>query len=337
MRIGHVSAHTILLLLEAAEHYGVDRQVLLAQQGIAPQRLDDPETRIGLTALMKLGYTAIAHSREPALGLQMGRITRVSHLGMPGMLAMTANTLGEAMERLTGYESLTGRCHRGSQKLVMTGDKACVRFFSIAPYNMYNLFVVDAILGGWYTLIEWLTGKTDLVQEMHFEFPAPEYVNRYQDMFSCPVLFGQPENQVVLKASDLSLPVLYACRPLHQTLLSTAQALMIKQTHAETFENRVQQILGPLLHGHTPTIEETAQKLGIPDWTLRRKLKEEGTSFQTLLDDMRRDLAIGYMKDTTLSFGEIAYILGFSTPGAFQRAFKRWTGMTPGDYRKQVR
>jgi len=74
----------------------------------------------------------------------------------------------------------------------------------------------------------------------------------------------------------------------------------------------------------------------MPDWTLRRKLKEEGTSFQALLDNMRKELALGYMRDTQMNFGEIAYVLGFSTPGAFQRAFKRWTGETPGDYRRRI-
>jgi AraC-like DNA-binding protein len=98
----------------------------------------------------------------------------------------------------------------------------------------------------------------------------------------------------------------------------------------------VQGIIGPRLHGHTPTLEETSSLLGMPDWTLRRKLKDEGTTFQALLDNMRKDLALGYMRDTQMSFGEIAYVLGFSTPGAFQRAFKRWTRETPGDYRRRI-
>ena len=132
------------------------------------------------------------------------------------------------------------------------------------------------------------------------------------------------------------LPVIEANPLVHQQLLATAQARIKQLAVSDTFKGRVQQLLGPLLHGHTPSLEETASQLGLPDWTLRRKLKEEGTSFQLLLDEMRRDLALGYMRDTQLSLGEIAFILGFSTPGAFQRAFKRWTGETPGGYRRRI-
>ena len=91
-----------------------------------------------------------------------------------------------------------------------------------------------------------------------------------------------------------------------------------------------------MLHGQTPSIDEVALKLGMPSWTLRRKLKEEGSAYQSLVDEMRRDVAMSYMKSTDLTFGEISYLLGFSTPGAFQRAFKRWSGQTPGEFRKAL-
>jgi AraC-like DNA-binding protein len=90
-----------------------------------------------------------------------------------------------------------------------------------------------------------------------------------------------------------------------------------------------------MLHGRTPSIDEVATSLGIPSWTLRRKLRDENASFQDIVDDMRRDVALSYMRNTELSFGEISYLLGFSTPGAFQRAFKRWTDSTPGEFRRQ--
>ena len=81
---------------------------------------------------------------------------------------------------------------------------------------------------------------------------------------------------------------------------------------------------------------QVALQFGMPSWTLRRKLKEEDTAYQSLVDEMRRDVALSYMKNTDLTFGEISYLLGFSTPGAFQRAFKRWSGQTPGEFRKSL-
>ena len=94
---------------------------------------------------------------------------------------------------------------------------------------------------------------------------------------------------------------------------------------------------GPMLHGREPELEEVARKLQLPSWTLRRKLAEEGTQFRTLLNETRRDLAMAYIRDTELAFGEIAFLLGFASAEAFQRAFKRWSGQTPGEFRRLQR
>ena len=82
---------------------------------------------------------------------------------------------------------------------------------------------------------------------------------------------------------------------------------------------------------------EVAARLQLPTWTLRRKLAEEGTQFRSILNDTRRDLAMAYIRDTELAFGEIAYLLGFASAEAFQRAFKRWNQQTPGEYRREQR
>ncbi|PXC05881.1 AraC family transcriptional regulator, partial [Pseudomonas aeruginosa] len=95
--------------------------------------------------------------------------------------------------------------------------------------------------------------------------------------------------------------------------------------------------LGPMLNGREPDHEEIAARLKLPTWTLRRKLAEEGTQFRSILNDTRRDLAMVYIRETDLAFGEIAYLLGFASAEAFQRAFKRWSGQTPGEFRRAQR
>ncbi len=334
MNIGDIAAHSVQLLLRTAAANGADPGLLLAREGLTPAQLMDPDARIGLTEFMRLGASAIRHTSRPDIGLQMGKACRITDLGLPGLLAMTSPTLGEAFDALTRFEALTGRCYRGTS--TFAPQLPAVIFYSIAPYNDYNRFVVDSLLGSWQTLAETLTGRTDVVAEVHIEFDAPGYASLYEDHFRAPVTFGRPESRLVLTPEAARLAALEANPLIHQQLLSTAQERMKQLAIADTFTGRVQQLIGPLLHGHTPSLEETASQLGLPDWTLRRKLKEEGTSFQLLLDEMRRDLALGYMRDTQLSLGEIAFILGFSTPGAFQRAFKRWTGETPGGYRRRI-
>ncbi|WP_288435785.1 helix-turn-helix transcriptional regulator, partial [uncultured Pseudomonas sp.] len=95
--------------------------------------------------------------------------------------------------------------------------------------------------------------------------------------------------------------------------------------------------LGESAGAGQPAVEQIASRLRLPSWTLRRKLAEEGTQYRALLNLTRRDLALAYIRDTEASFGEIAYLLGFASPAAFQRAFKRWTDQTPGDWRRLQR
>ncbi len=108
-------------------------------------------------------------------------------------------------------------------------------------------------------------------------------------------------------------------------------------TKDRELDEKVMDEISPLLEGQTPSIHQVADNLGIPPWTLRRKLQEQNTSFQQLLNDTRKALAQSYMKDTNLAIGEIAYLLGFSSPTAFQRAFKRWTQVSPGQFRREHR
>lgn len=337
MKIGDVTAPFVCLLLRAAEHYGAEPATLLARAGLSQEQLDQPEARIGLIEYMKLAHAAIKATGEPALGLRMGEFCRITDLGLPGMVAMAAPDLGTALDVLSRLEPLTSRNYRGRSWFEADPNKLSLVFYSISPYNEYNLFAVDSVLCWWQNLIRRLTGRTDLIREIHIEFEPPEYQNRYQDAFSVPVLFNQSSNRLVLHPDAAKALNRFSEPHLFRELLEMAEEKLKRHMAIQTTSGRVQLVLGPMLHGNTPTIEDTAERLGMPDWTLRRKLKEEGTSFQTLLDDMRKDLALGYMRDTTLSFGEVAYILGFSTPGAFQRAFKRWTGLTPGEYRRGLK
>ena len=129
----------------------------------------------------------------------------------------------------------------------------------------------------------------------------------------------------------------------HQNLLAAAanpqgERLLNAFVRTRSLRERITRLLGPMLNGgREPDLEEVASRLKLPTWTLRRKLAEAGTQFRAILTDTRRDLAMTYIRDTELAFGEIAYLLGFASAEAFQRAFKRWNSQTPGEFRRSQR
>lgn len=336
MKIGDITANYITDLLNTGVALGLNAEQLLGDIGLSCRELRDSNNRVDLVYLMRLGHTIIQRTGRPDIGLSAAETTSITRYGYAGLAAMTAPTLGDALQTLVRFEALYGRCYRGNSQLIKSGNRATLNFYSIAPYNDYTYFVVDSVLCGWARIIAWLTGRTDLVQSAHIEFTTPAYHAEYPRAFGCPVLFQQECNHLQLSPGATEAPVLHANASLHEQLTRECEAQMSQIALANTYRNRVQKVLGTMLHGRTPSIEEVAQELGIPSWTLRRKLNDEEASFQEIVDEMRRDVALSYMRNTELSFGEISYLLGFSTPGAFQRAFKRWAGTTPGEYRRHL-
>ncbi|MGC1508102.1 AraC family transcriptional regulator [Ketobacter sp. MCCC 1A13808] len=336
MKIGTTTALYINQLLKLAHSLGSDIDQLLADAELDPNELEDDDNRVDLTFLMRLGRGAIRQTGRQEIGLLMGHHSTLSGSGYVGLAAMTSATLQQALTVLTQFEHLNSQCYRGTSALLSDEPKPVLSFYSIAPYNAYTCFVVDGVLTAWVKLIYLLTGRSDLVEHIQIEFDTPSYVDAYREAFSCPVRFGCERNALVLTSEALQTPVLESNAGLHQKLIRQCERQLNEIALADSYRNKVLKVLGTMLHGQTPSIDEVALKLGMPSWTLRRKLKEEDSAYQLLVDEMRRDVAMSYMRNTDLTFGEISYLLGFSTPGAFQRAFKRWSGQTPGEYRKSL-
>lgn len=213
-----------------------------------------------------------------------------------------------------------------------------MRFYSISPYNAYNRFVVDSILSGWIAQLATLAATELRAQRIEIEFDAPAYAAQYASLSDSPVMFAAATNQLRLDQASLALRNPDHCPSTWRHLLQLCERELEQQTRTRSLRERIIQLLGPLLNGgREPDLEEVAARLKLPTWTLRRKLAEEGTRFRAVLNDTRRDLAMTYIRDTELAFGEIAYLLGFASAEAFQRAFKRWNGQTPGEFRRSQR
>jgi AraC-like DNA-binding protein len=233
---------------------------------------------------------------------------------------------------------LFGANYRGQSSFHEDSSGAWLRFYSISPYNDYNRFVVDSILAGWVHQLSTLAGTTLCAERVEIEFQAPAYASEYSGLSEHPVSFAAGVNQLRLSQHSLGLRNPDHVPSTWRHLLQLCERELEQLTRTRSLRERITQLLGPLLNGgREPDLEEVAARLKLPTWTLRRRLAEEGTRFRTVLNDTRRDLAMTYIRDTELAFGEIAYLLGFASAEAFQRAFKRWNGETPGEFRRSQR
>lgn len=335
IRLGDLSVGFVHLLARAVREQGHDPAPLLAQFGFDPQRLAEPYARLSIPRYMRLGHAAGQLIADPALGLHMGRASRLAQWGLAGVTAAQAPNLREAARALIRFEPLYASNYRGQSSFEEDAKGAWLNFYSISPYNGFNRFVVDSVLSGWLHQLGRLAGVTLAAEQMHIEFAAPSYAAAYASLSLQPVQFEAGANRVRLGHAQLALRNPEHCPGTWHQLLELSDAALERMTRTRSLSERIAGLLGPLLGGgREPDLEQVAARLKMPSWTLRRKLAEEGTRFRTVLGDTRRDLAMAYIRDTELAFGEIAYLLGFASAEAFARAFKRWSGMTPGAYRR---
>ncbi|WP_339843621.1 AraC family transcriptional regulator [uncultured Halopseudomonas sp.] len=334
MKLGDLSVGYLYSLRAALHNLGHDVDPLLQRFRITPETLSTPQARISIARFMRLGNAAIALSGRADIGLLMGEHSRASHLGLAGLTAQCAMNLHRAFDTLVRFERLSSQNYRGHSSF----DAPALRFYSISPYNAFNLFVVDSALSSRARLGKQLTGGEARLEAVHIEFPAPAYAESYEQVFKCPVLFGQEHNQLIWQPASLERSLDQAAPATFNHLQSLCEAHLQELGRYRRLRERVEEIVSPQLHQQLPGLSDVARELGMASWTLRRKLQQqENTRFQDIIDDTRRDLALSYVRDTELALGEIAFLLGFSSPGAFQRAFKRWTAQPPGQFRREQR
>ena len=338
IRLGDLSTGFVDCLADAVRSYGYNPLPLLTEYGLDPARLAQPLARLSIPRYMRLGHAAITLTGEPALGLRMGQVSKLPHAGLAGVTAAQAPTVREAARTLIRFEPLYGSNYRGQSSFHEDTQGAWLRFYSISPYNAYNRFVVDSIIAGWLQQLSCVAGEPLHSEHIDIEFAEPEYAEAYGTLSLAPINFGAQTNQLRLDHATLELRNPVHCPSTWAHLLQLCERELEQMTRTRSLRERITQLLGPLLNGgREPGLEEVAARLKLPTWTLRRKLAEEGTQFRAVINDTRRDLAMTYIRDTELAFGEIAFLLGFASPEAFQRAFKRWNRETPGEFRRRQR
>ena len=333
MKLGDLSVTYVEVLGRTLNALGGDSAALFADYGISAETLSSPDARISIPRYMRIGHDAIQRCHNPALGLEMGLHMQASHFGKAGLLALTSADVRQACQVLTQYEVLSSYNSRGASSFRVSHGEGQLNFYSISPYNEFNLFVVDMALSSWYQLLIRLTGRKDLVAAVDIEFPEPDYADLYRRYFPCKVRFGAPSNTLVLHSGALAVPVVQHCASVHEKLRREADQELARVQKGLSYRDQVAGTISPLLNGEAPRLETVARRLNTTPWSLRRRLQAEGVNFQQLLDQTRRELGEAYVRDTALTLGEIAYLLGFGSVGAFQRAFRRWTGEAPGQYR----
>ncbi|OOV87997.1 hypothetical protein BTA35_0200075 [Oceanospirillum linum] len=291
-----------------------------------------PDTRFPANKFSRVLSRLAKASSNPYISLRLAEATQPRMLGSTGFLISTADTLGDALEVLEEYLPILFE----SATLKLTQDKQFTRLTLVIEDETRN--VAEFFLACLLNWPRWLTGQQIPVQQVDLAYPEPPSGHRYHQLFAAEVNFGARNNSILLANQYLSLPCTDANREMHQLHREFADALLGASHKKLALTAQIRHLIREqiLSQGDVIRREEVARQLGLSLRTLQRKLGELNTNFQTLYDQTRKELCLQMIRKGELSFGEIAFQLGFSNQSAFQKAFKRWTGMPPSRYRQQL-
>ncbi len=325
--------HKVALLLDILAEEGIAADAALAGSGLDPQQVGNPATRVSARQLLTVFANARRLSADPALGLRAGLRIHITHLGLYGYALLSSATPRDAVEFALRYRPLAaplvGLAFEES-------DGSAVWTFSdilgLGGDSELFRFLLEFQLGTQLSLHGDILGGTARPCAISLAYPAPAHAASYEALLGCPAQFGQARNELRFDAGWLQHRLTYA-NPITAALVrETCDQLLAELRSSSGLAN---QVFGILMQspGRFPEIEAVARQLHMTGRTLRRKLQAQGVSYQTILVDVRRQLALGYLRKTRMSVEDIAAALGFSDAANFRHAFKKWTGRTPGEYR----
>ncbi|WP_455923828.1 AraC family transcriptional regulator [Pseudomonas putida] len=320
-------------IVKALEIEGLDCRALFAQLGLDFAALDDPDARFPQDSMTRLWTLAVELSGNPSVGLNMAQVVRPASFHVVGYALMSSRTLAEGFERLVRYQRIIAESADVSFKLLPEGYGLIVTVHGdhLPPTRQS----AEASLACALSLCSWLSGRTLQPRKVMIQGCEPDDPAPYQQAFHAPLVFDAPYDALIFERADMEAPLATA-----NEAMAALHDRFAGEYLARFSESRVthqaRQVLCRLLPQGEPKREAVAQVLHLSQRTLQRRLQDEGTSFQALLDDTRRELAEQYLAQPGMTLLEAAYLLGFADPSNFFRAFRRWFDTTPGEYRARL-
>lgn len=312
---------------------GADPDAVCRAIGVAPAALDDPNARANLDQCIKAWEQALHYSGDPFLGLHLGDMTSPGLVGAVGYFMESSPDLLTAFQNLVQFKRLIDNAPS------FTEIKGEAFFYHANPYPLWAELspetarhVVEHSLAAIPHFVKLLCGRAVQPLGVHFAFPRPRDTREYQRVLKTEPLFDQPSNCIVFRLSDMRLPLISHNPALNAIFKDLLEKETAKLGGATSFSGEVRGVILKKYVSVIPQLTEVAEQLHVTPRTLQRRLKDEGATFQSIVDSVKSELAMGLLKKPGLTVGEIAYKLGYMEPSVFRRAFKKWTGMSPKAY-----
>ena len=328
-----IPAVHVLQLLEVIGRWGIGPDELFEGIDLDVESLEEPLARVSIPVLEKIAVRARALTKEPALGVFLGMQMRVSAHGYLGFAAMTSSTVREALEIAMRFAPT--RTSAIALRLHVEGDVCALVIDERVPLGAAQELLVLALIVGIEQIGCALTGK-QLEGSADVTFARPADFERFEAVARGRIRFEQPANQLVFPASALDLPIVLADPVARRLAQEQCERELDALGEQQNVAARVRALV-PRRDGGFHSLEEVASLVGMSPRTLKRRLADQGTAFSAILEEQQRERALMLLRSQELSLEQVAERVGYSDVANFTRAFRRWTGLTPGAYRRAAR
>jgi AraC-like DNA-binding protein len=311
------------------EELGISTNSVLRLSGLPSELFQ--QSRIWLTTdEMRALYDAIAEvTGDPAIGLRLGAEERPQYYSPIAIAALFTRSFREALNRIARYKRLTSP---QEIRIVERGKECAFEFVWLLAEITESPIWIDSCFAWTVTIGQRGIGRS--IHPVRVELRRVDGDNqRYENFFACPVKFGARHNRLFFRVEDLDQPFITHNPDLLELIAPQLEADLKQHLAGRSLKDHTKGILKRCLGGQPPRLEDIAIELRMSARTLQRKLLEEGVTFHALIEEARREMAQHYLRQPSLELNETAYLLGYEDPNSFIRAFHRWEGTSPGEWR----
>ena len=315
------------------EELGVRASAVLRRAGLPQEFIDQPRVLLNTEELFALWRAVGEVSANPTIGLLLGTENRTERFHPIGLAALSSENFGAAIDQMARYKQLT--CPE--EILQEKDDEEWGIQFRWLLADEVEPPVLNECCFAWVLSIA-RHGTGTRLSPLRVEFVQPrEHVKVIERHFGCPVVCGAARNAIVFRVADAQRSFVTRNAELLGMLAPQFEEELKRESGDENFLERIRVAIQQKLTGQRPTIEDIADALHISSRTLQRRLQDEGSSFQRVLEEARHQLARHYLTNSVLELNEAAYLLGYNDANSFVRAFRTWEGVPPARWREQQR
>lgn len=340
---GNISTSYARAIFRAVESQGYDPDHFAAQEGVDRAALE-LEREMSAVVFGRLYQRAMVLLNDESLGIVCGDRVVNGTFRMMCLCVIHRPTLQTIVQRAAEFFDVCSGVVVKPQ-VIAGSQSVAVAFATVRDetdrtvediLQSEGAVKVRTTLYLWHSLLSWFAGKNLPLIGVDFSFEAPLKGAQWEQMFRCPVSFNCPQSQLRFEPGVMQLANVQTEQSLSLFLKTAPYRLIVPAYHDQRLSDRVVALFGEDFSKRLPGAAHVSQALNMSVSTLRRQLLEEGTSFQQLKDECRRAAALQYLASSELSFPEVAGLLGFDEVSAFYRAFRRWTGETPSQFRHSL-